>query len=72
MDTDDDLLTPDPEEEIPRNFLKIKKQGDPDGYVPYFNFGCKYDRVGTGYEGDDDLFAEEMEMREVLDALLNK
>jgi len=72
MDTDDDLLTPNLETEIPNRYLKITEQGDPEGYVPYFCFGCRYDRIGTGYEGQDDLFAEEMEMRKVLNALVRE
>ncbi len=70
MDTDDDLMTPNLENVIPKRYLKIIEQGDPEGYVPYFNFGCSYDRIGTGYEGQDNLFAEEMEMRKVLNALV--
>jgi parvulin-like peptidyl-prolyl isomerase len=65
--TNDDLLTPNLETEIPMEyFKKIEEVGS----VPYFNFGCRYDRVGTGYEATDDLFGEEIEMRKVLDDLL--
>jgi peptidyl-prolyl cis-trans isomerase C len=66
--TNDDLLTPDLETDIPKKYLKIDEQSE--GYVPYFNFGCKYHRIGTGYERQDDLFSEEIEMRKVIDALL--
>jgi parvulin-like peptidyl-prolyl isomerase/thiol-disulfide isomerase/thioredoxin len=72
MDTDTDLLTPNLETGIPKRYLKIMEQGDPEGYVPYFSFGCRYDRTGTGYERQDDLFAEEMEMRKVLNALVRE
>ena len=65
--TNDDLLTQRIEKEIPMDsFKKIEEVGS----VPYFNFGCRYDRVGTGYEATDDLFGEEIEMRKVLDDLL--
>ena len=70
IDYNKDLLMPDLETEIPQSHFEIKKRGDPEGYIPYFNFGCRYDRIGTGYEYQDDLFAEEMEMRQVIDALL--
>jgi len=70
--TNDDLLTPDLETEIPRKYLKIENQSNPGGPVPYFNFGCRYDRTGNGYQAQDDLFAEEMEMRNVIDALLTE
>ena len=69
-ETNDDLLTPDIETKIPLKYLKIKDQSGPGGPLPYFNFGCRYDRIGNGYEGQDDLFAEETEMRNVIDELL--
>jgi parvulin-like peptidyl-prolyl isomerase len=72
MDTHNDLLKPDLEIEIPETYLKIMEQGDPEGYVPYFNFGCRHDRVGNGYERQDDLLAEEMEMRKILNALVRE
>jgi len=70
MVTMDDILTPAVEKEIPRQHLKIKQERSPDS-VPYFNFGGIYERVGTGYEASDDFFAEELEMRQVIDALLD-
>ena len=70
IETNDDLLTPELETEIPLKHLKIKDQSGLGGPVPYFNFGCRYDRIGNGYQAQDDLFAEEMEMRSVIDALL--
>jgi peptidyl-prolyl cis-trans isomerase C len=72
MDTDNDLLTPNLHTEIPKRYLRIMEQGDPEGYVPYFNFGCRYDRIGNGYEGQDDLYAEEIEMRKVLNSLVRE
>jgi thiol-disulfide isomerase/thioredoxin len=70
--TNDDLLTPGLETELPRKYLKIKNQSGPGGPVPYFNFGCRYDRIGNGYEAQDDLSAEETEMRNVIDELLKE
>jgi peptidyl-prolyl cis-trans isomerase C len=72
IDNNDDLLTQDLETEIPLKYLTIKKQSDPDGLVPYFNFGCRYDRIGNGYKGQGDLSVEETEMRNIIDALLAK
>ncbi len=69
VDTKDDLLTRVHEAEIPEPYLKLKEERDKD-YVPYFNFGGLYERNGNGYEEQDDFFAEEMEMRQVIDALL--
>ncbi len=69
LDTYNDLLTPVHEPEIPPEHLKIMDEASRDA-VPYFNFGGKYDRFGNGYEAQDDFFAEEMEMRQVIEALL--
>jgi thiol-disulfide isomerase/thioredoxin len=70
VETGDDLLTEGVENRIPKAHLAIGRRGDPDGYMPYFNFGCRYDRIGTGYEKQDDLAAEADEMRRVIEALL--
>jgi parvulin-like peptidyl-prolyl isomerase len=67
--TMDDILTITRETEIPKEYLRYKQDRAPDS-VPYFNFGGVYDRVGTGYEALDDFFAEEVEMRQVIDDLL--
>ncbi|MFC1840449.1 peptidylprolyl isomerase [Thermodesulfobacteriota bacterium] len=64
----DDLLTPEIETDIPERYLKIYE--DSQGYVPYFSFGCIYHRVANGYEREDDLYAEEVEMRQVIDSLI--
>lgn len=69
IETGDDLLTEAVETRIPALHLSIGKRGDPDGYLPYFNFGCVYDRIGTGYEEQNDLAAEAEEMCRVIEAL---
>lgn len=69
--TGDDLLTPEIETGVPELYMKIYEEGS-GGYVPYFNFGCLYHRVANGYERQDDLYAEEVEMRQVIDSLLFK
>lgn len=66
----DDLLTEEVETQIPPAHLQIKEHGDPKGLVPYYNFSCKYERLGNGYEKDDDLAAEGAEMRQVIDTLV--
>jgi len=70
MESGDDLLTEAVETKVPKKYLSIGKEGDPEGYLPYFNFGCRYDRIGTGYEEQDDLAAEAEEMNRVIEALL--
>jgi len=72
MDTNDDLLTATVETKIPQGHLKIYQLGSPEDYIPYFNFGCKYDRIGTGYERQDDLASEAWEFRRVIDTLLSE
>lgn len=71
IETKDDLLTATRETKIPEEYLKIKDGKEPE-LVPYFNFGGSFERAGTGYESQDDFFAEEMEMRQVIDYLLKK
>lgn len=70
LETGDDLLTEEVETKVPEEHLSIGKRGDPDGYLPYFNFDCRYDRIGTGYEEQNDLAAEAEEMSRVIEALL--
>jgi hypothetical protein len=70
VETGDDLLTGEVETQIPEAHLKIGQRGDPEGYLPYFNFGCRFDRFGTGYEDQDDLAAEAEEMSRVIESLL--
>jgi hypothetical protein len=72
MSNNNDLLTFEVETEMPKKHLEIFETGTPEGYVPYFNFGCMYDRIGTGYERLDDLFAEEIEMRKIIDSLIKE
>lgn len=69
LNTRDDLLTPEIERDIPEIYVKIGEEGS-QGYVPYFNFGCMYDRISNGYEKEDDLYAEEVEMRQIIEFLL--
>ncbi len=71
METEDDLLTQTVETKIPEKYMAIGKRGDPKGSLPYFNFGCQYERIGTGYEAQDDLNAEADEMRRVIEALVH-
>ena len=67
--TKDDLLTPEIENDIPEMYNKIYEDAS-NGYVPYFSFGCMYHRIANGYEREDDLYAEEVEMRQIIDSLL--
>ena len=46
------------------------KKYNPKGSIPTFVFGCKYVRVGNGYERDDDLASEAAEFRAVIEDLI--
>ena len=68
--TKDDLLTPEIETEIPSEYEKIFEYDNQSMATPYFSFGGIYYRRGTGYFEQDDLYAEEMEMKQIIDDLL--
>lgn len=68
--TGDDLLTDEVETQIPPAYLQLKKDGDPKGLVPYYNFSCKYERIGNGHEKTDDIAAEGEEICMVIETLI--
>ncbi|MGD9161506.1 MAG: peptidylprolyl isomerase [Desulfobacteraceae bacterium] len=70
--TKDDFLTSVIEKDIPQNYENLFEQNNPTKSTPYFNFGNVYYRRGTGYFEQDDLYAEEMEMRQIIDDLLRE
>ncbi|MFO7710422.1 MAG: peptidylprolyl isomerase [Candidatus Woesearchaeota archaeon] len=70
VDTKDDLLTPEEEGSIPAQDMMVYQENNPQGYVPYFDFGCVYNRVGTGYEREDDLEKEKQEFRTIIEELI--
>lgn len=53
LDVNDNTLTPEVETEIPEEELAIYQKYNPKGSIPTFVFGCKYARIGNGYEGED-------------------
>ena len=57
-------------DEVPAEEKAIFKKYNPKGSIPTFVFGCKYLRIGNGYEEQNDLAAEEAEFRMVIDDLL--
>jgi protein-disulfide isomerase/thiol-disulfide isomerase/thioredoxin len=70
VDTGDNSLTDEVETEVPESELEVYSEFNPRGSIPTFVFGCKYYRIGTGYEVEDDLEAEANEFREILDTLI--
>ena len=69
LDTGDNSLTSEVEL-IPKSEVEIFKKYNPDLTVPTFIFGCKYSRVGNGYETEDNLAAEESEFKAVINSLI--
>lgn len=76
IDTDaslkDDLLTPDKETAVPDSAMAYFNAFNSRGSIPTFVFGCKYYRIGTGYERENDLEAEKAEFRALIDDLIAK
>ena len=70
IDKNDDALTEGLESYIPEEELEIFKKYNPKGSIPTFVFGCKYVRVGNGYESQGDLEAEEAEFRKIIEELI--
>ncbi len=83
VDKNDNLLT-DAKDAVPDSENAIFEKYNPKGSIPTFVFGCKYARVGNGYEQTGDssnaasstsrahLAAEEGEFRAVIEDLINE
>jgi thiol-disulfide isomerase/thioredoxin len=72
LDTKDDTLTEAIETEIPATELAIFSQFNPKSSIPTFVLGCKYSRIGNGYEASQDLVSEELELRAVIETLIGE
>jgi len=70
IDTNDDTLTKEVETSVPAEHMKVYEDFNPRGSIPTFVFGCKYARVGNGYEAQDDLKQEEETFDEILKEIL--
>jgi parvulin-like peptidyl-prolyl isomerase len=66
----DDLLTPQIEGVVLPTEMDVYTQFNSKGTIPTFIFGCKYYRIGTGYEQENGLPKEEAEFRAVIDSLI--
>ena len=71
LDTGDNTLTPQVEDSVPDSELSVYDTFNPQNTVPTFVFGCRYYRIGTGYENTNDLEAEKAEFIDVIEELLN-
>lgn len=70
IDTGDNLLTDAKEEKIPKSEVEIYKKYNSAGSVPTFVFGCRYVRIGNGYEKENSLEEEEAEFRKIIEKLI--
>jgi len=70
LDTKDNTLTDEIESVVPESELEIYRNFSPRGSIPTFVFGCKYYRVGNGFESSKDLVSEENEFKTVIETLL--
>ena len=71
LDINDNILTKEEETEITAEHKKIYEKYNPKGSIPTFVFGCKYTRIGNGYEAQGNLDAEEREFREIIEELVS-
>jgi thiol-disulfide isomerase/thioredoxin len=72
VDTGDDTLTGEVEKGVPDSEMAIFDDINPRESIPTFVFGCKYYRIGNGYEQEDDLESEAAEFKAVIEALINE
>lgn len=70
LDKGDNILTEFMESTLPKEHINILKAYNPNGYVPAFVVGCKYFRIGNGYESSQDLTSEAAELRAVIDSVI--
>lgn len=66
VDTNDNTLTSAVENQLPAQAQAIYSEFNPKGSIPTFVFGCKYFRIGNGYEAKEDLASEVKEFDAVI------
>ncbi len=70
LDIKDNALTKEKESIVPAEFFEVYDYYNPKGSIPTFVFGCKYVRIGNGYEAQGNLNAEKAEFREIIEELI--
>jgi len=70
VDTYDNTLTDAVETAVPEDADAIYKLFNPNESIPTFVFGCRYGRVGNGFESTNDLAKETAAFDSVVDELL--
>lgn len=72
VDTGDDTLTIQVEQAVPEEEMAVFREFNQQESIPTFVFGCKYYRIGTAYEQEDDLESEAAEFMAVIEALISE
>jgi thioredoxin-related protein len=72
LDIKEDALTEQQENSVPAEEMNVFSTFNPRYTVPTFIFGCRYMRIGNGYERQDNLKAEEAEFRAVIELLIEE
>jgi thiol-disulfide isomerase/thioredoxin len=70
IDINDNTLTEEVETEVPEDAMAIYREANPRGSIPTFVFGCKYYRIGNGYESQNDLAAELNDFETIMGKIL--
>lgn len=70
IDTNDNTLTDDAESEIPQDHMDIYNEFNPGGSIPTFVFGCRFGRIGNGFESEDSLDNEKAAFTTIMEKLL--
>ena len=73
FDLDDDTLTDEDEGVVPDLEYEVffSEDDNPAWTVPYFSFGCRFTRVGNGYQLRNMPDKEEIEYRAVIEQILS-
>ncbi|MFA6919179.1 MAG: hypothetical protein WC244_03675 [Patescibacteria group bacterium] len=69
-DNTDNTLTSSVEKQMPASAQAVYQEFDPKGLIPAFVFGCKYFRIGNGYEAKNDLASEVKEFDAIIKDLI--
>ncbi len=72
IDINDNALTEEKESNVPLEHMAVYQNYNPKGSIPTFVFGCKYLRIGNGYESQDNLAAEKQEFKEIIEELIKE
>ena len=70
LDIGDNTITSNVETSVPADLNAFYQTYNPRGSIPTFVFGCKYYRVGNGYESQNDLDAELDDFKTIINKLL--